>query len=62
MTAPPEVRDIAVHQKHRKERDEPKSIDLCAMTQRLHGSCDGRRTLRQRRDSNDRLAKKTAGE
>ena len=38
ITAPPEVRDIAVHQEHRQESEEPKSIDLFAMFQRLHVS------------------------
>ena len=36
IDAPPEARAIAVHQKHSQEREEPKSVDLFAMIQRLH--------------------------
>jgi len=35
MTPPPEPRDIAVHQEHGQEREEPKAVDLLAMFQRL---------------------------
>jgi hypothetical protein len=28
-----------VHQQHRQEREEPKSVDLFAMIQRLHAAC-----------------------
>ena len=36
MTAPPEVGDVGVHQKHGQECEEPESIDLIAMFQHLH--------------------------
>ena len=39
MAAPPETGDVAVHQEHGKEREEPKPVNLFAMFQRLpHGA------------------------
>ncbi len=38
VTAPPEVFDIAVDHEHREKGEEPKSVDLFAMLERLHQS------------------------